>query len=170
MPAGKRNALLYPFNGRSCSPVQLASCSQAPLWSQPEYSSSCSPGITFYLLSSSFRLKQYFNKWNKFFKAASAICLGQSAGFCFGREVIPTTPLSLRETGIDVSSSHEPEEHVIYSKQLSSLLGPGLQEGWAPSWQPHCHGLKNQSFHTFGSVASPELSDLLKSPGFFLGT
>lgn len=119
MPAGKRNALLYPFNGRSCSPVQLASCSQAPLWCQPEDSSSCSPGITFYWLSSSFRLKQYFSEWITIFKAATTIRLGQSSGFCFEREVIPTTSLSLRETGIDVGSSHEPEEHVIYSKQLS---------------------------------------------------
>lgn len=123
MPAGKRNALLYPFNGRSCSPVQLASCSQAPLWCQPEDSSSCSPGITFYLLSSSFRLKQYFSEWITIFKAATTIQLGQSAGFCFEREVIPITSLSLRETGIDVSSSHEPEEHVIYSKQLSHSQG-----------------------------------------------
>lgn len=128
MPAGKRNALLYPFNGRSCSPVQLASCSQAPLWCQPEDSSSCSPGITFYWLSSSFRLKQYFSEWITIFKAATTIRLGQSAGFCFGREVIPTTSLSLRETGIDVGSSHEPEEHVIYSKQRSRLPGPVLQE------------------------------------------
>lgn len=105
MSAGKRNALLYPSNGRSCSPVQLASCSQAALWSQPEDSSSCSPGIAFYLLSTSFRLQQYFSKWSKIFKAATTIWLGQAAGFCFGREVIPTTPLSLRETGIDVSSS-----------------------------------------------------------------
>lgn len=117
----EEKCIAVSFNGRTCSPVQLASCSQAPLWSQPEDSSSCSPGITFYLLSSSFRLKQYFSKWNKIFKAATTICLGKSAGFCFGREVIPTTSLSLRETGIDVSSSRESEEHVIYSKQLSRL-------------------------------------------------
>lgn len=33
-PAGKKNALLNLFIGRSCSPVQRASCSQDPLWSQ----------------------------------------------------------------------------------------------------------------------------------------
>ncbi|KAF2983828.1 hypothetical protein EK904_005186 [Melospiza melodia maxima] len=75
------------------------------------------------------RLKQYFNKWNKFFKAASAIWLGQSAGFCFGREVIPTTSLSPREPGIDVSSSHEPEEH-------------SLQEHCQPSW--HWFGRRSE--------------------------
>lgn len=165
MPAGKRNALLYPFNGRSCSPVQLASCSQAPLWSQPEYSSSCSPGITFYLLSSSFRLKQYFNKWNKFLKlplpygwdSLQASALGERWSppllWAWGKLVLMSAvAMSLRNMSFTPSSCHPSQ-------------GQGSRRA-----EPHCHGLQNQSFHTFGSVASPELSDLLKSLGFFLRT
>lgn len=132
MPAGKRNALLYLCNRRSCSPVQLASCLQAPLWNQPEDSSSRSPGIPFDLLVFSFVLKQYLGKLNHILKATHHHIPGTVYRLLLWEE--SGSPLHFTfKNDIFAQSSHETAKHVDVSQQPPGVAEPGLPEGRALS-------------------------------------